>query len=106
MKKIENLRTKTAESSPETSFTNDAALQNYESTTCSKFEDFIDVHVEELSGTKERRFNLKGGHTALSKLKSLLRKLRIDLEEKLQNCLNKLCYKLKKNILMKGSSIA
>ena len=47
----------------------DIVLQTHESTTCSKFEDFIDIHVKEISGNKAGKFNLNWAHTAISKSK-------------------------------------
>lgn len=94
MKKIENLKAKTAEKLIRNLIDKDVVLQTDESTTFSKFEYLIDVHVKEISGTKEGRFNLQWAHTAISNFKSDLRKFRMVSEEKLQNYLNEFCYKL------------
>jgi len=59
MKKIENLKETTAEKLTRGLLDKYIILQTDESTTYSKFEDFIDVHVKEISETKEGKFNLK-----------------------------------------------
>jgi len=94
MKKIENLKATTAEKLIRNLLDKDIVLQTDESMTYSKVEDFIDVHVKEISGTKEGKFNLKWAHTAISNFKSDLRKYRMVSEGKLQNYLNEFCYKL------------
>lgn len=94
MKKIENLKATTAEKLIRNLLDKDIVLQTDESTTYSKFEDFIDVHVKEISGTKEGKFNLKWAHAAISNFKSDLRKYRMVSEGKLQNYLYELYYKL------------
>ncbi len=94
MKKIESLKAATAEKLIRDLLDKDIVLQTDESTTYSKFEDFIDVHVKEISGTKEGKFNLNWAHTAISNFKSDLRKYRMVSEGKLQNYLNEFCYKL------------
>jgi len=94
MKKIENLKATTAEKLIINLLDKDIVLQTDESTTYSKFEDFIDVHVKEISGTKESKFNLKWAHMAISNFKSDLRKYRMVSEGKLQNYLDEFCYKL------------
>ena len=48
MKKIENLKATTAEKLIRDLLDKDIVLQTGESTTYSKFEDFIDVHVKEI----------------------------------------------------------
>lgn len=94
MKKIEDLKAKTAEKLIKDFINKDAVLQTDDSTTYAKFEDFVDVHVTELSSTKEGRFNLKWAHTAISNLKSDLRKYKMISEKKLQNYIDEFCYKL------------
>ncbi len=94
MKKIENLKATTAEKLIRNLLDKDIVLQTDESTTYSKFEDFIDVHVKEISGTKEGKFNLKWAHTAITNFKSDLRKYRMVSEGKLQNYLDEFCHKL------------
>ncbi len=59
MKKIENLKAKTAEKLIRNLLDKDIVLQTDERTSYSKFEDFIEVHVNGISGTKEGKFNLK-----------------------------------------------
>jgi len=92
MKKIENLKATTAEKLIRNLLDKDIVLQTDESSTYSKFEDFIDVHVKEISGTKEGKFNLKWAHTAISNFKSDLRKYRMVSEGKLQNYLDEFCH--------------
>lgn len=94
MKKIDNLKAKTAEKLIKNLIDPQAVLQTDESTTFSNFEDFIDVHVKEISSTKEGKFNLKWAHTAISNLKSSLTKHKMVSEKKLQNYLDEFCYKL------------
>lgn len=94
MKKIEDLKAKTAEKLIRDFIDKDVVLQTDDSTTYSKFEDFVAVHVSELSSTKEGKFNLKWAHTAISNLKSDLRKYRMISERKIQNYLDEFCYKL------------
>ena len=69
-------------------------LQTDDSTTYANFEDIIDVHVTEISATEIGKFNLKWAHTAISNLKSALRKFKMVSERKLQNYLDEFCYKL------------
>jgi len=94
MKKIEDLKSKTAEKLIKDFINKEAVLQTDDSTTYSKFEDFVEVHVTELSTTKKGKFNLKWTHTAISNLKSDLRKYRMISERKLQNYIDEFCYKL------------
>lgn len=94
MKKIEDLKAKTAEKLIKDFVNKDAVLQTDDSTTYAKFEDFVDVHVTDLSSTKNGKFNLKWAHTAISNLKSDLRKYRMISERKLQNYIDEFCYKL------------
>ena len=98
MKKFENLKSKTAEKLIRSLIDKNALLQTDESITYSKFKDFIDVHLKELSGTKEGRFNLNWAHTAIINFKSDLRKFTLVTEGKLQNYLNKFLFKLKRRI--------
>ncbi|MDR7132737.1 hypothetical protein J2X69_005111, partial [Algoriphagus sp. 4150] len=58
-KKIEDLKSKTAEKLIKDFINKEAVLQTDDSTPYAKFEDFVDVHVTELSSTKEGKFNLK-----------------------------------------------
>jgi len=94
MKKIDNLKAKTAEKLIKDLIDPDAVVQTDDSTTYANFEDFIDVHVKEISNSKEGKFNLKWAHTAISNLKSDLRKYRMVSERKLQNYMDEFCYKL------------
>ncbi len=94
MKKIDNLKAKTADKLVKDLIDKDTVLQTDDSTTYANFEDFIDVHVTEVSSTKQGKFNLKWAHTAISNLKSDLRKYRMVSERKLQNYLDEFCYKL------------
>ena len=94
MKKIKNLKAKTAEKLIKDFVDKDAVIQSDSSTTYAKFEDFLKVHVSEISSTKEGKFTLKWVHTAISNLKSDLRKYRMISERKLQNYLDEFCYKL------------
>lgn len=94
MKKIDNLKAKTAEKLIKGLIDKAAVVQTDESTTYADFTDFIDVHVKEISTTEEGRFNLKWAHTAISNLKSDLRKYRMVSEKFLQNYLDEFCYKL------------
>lgn len=94
MKKIDNLKAKTAEKLIKDLIEKDSVLQTDDSTTYSRFEEFIDVHVKEISNSKEGQFNLRWAHTAISNFKSELRKYRMVSEKKLQNYLNEFCYKL------------
>lgn len=94
MKKIEDLKAKTAEKLIKDFIDKDAVLQTDDSTTYAKFEDFIQVHVIELSSTNEGKFHLKWAHNAICNLKSDLRKFRMISERKLQNYIDEFCYKL------------
>lgn len=93
-KKIEDLKAKTAEKLIKDFVNKDAVLQTDGNTTYAKFEDFVDVHITELSSTKQGKFNLKWAHTAISNLKSDLKKYRMISERKLQNNLDEFRYKL------------
>lgn len=94
MKKIDNLKAKTAEKLIKGLIDKNAVIQTDESTTYADFADFVDVHVKEISATEEGKFNLKWAHTAISNLKSDLRKYRMVSEKFLQNYLDEFCYKL------------
>jgi hypothetical protein len=94
MKKIDNLKAKTAEKLIKDLIDKNAVIQTDDSTTYSKFEDFIDVHVKEISNSKEGKFNLNWIHKAISNLKTDLAKYRMISERKLQNYLDEFCYKL------------
>ena len=74
MKKTDNLKAKTADKLVKDLIDKDAVLQTDDSTTYANFEDTIDVHVSEVSATQKGKFNLKWPHTAISNLKSDLRK--------------------------------
>jgi hypothetical protein len=94
MNKVSNLKAKTAEKLIRGLIDKEAVLQTDESTTFADFAEFIEVHVQEISSTKEGRFNLKWVHTAISNLKNDLRKYRMVSEKYLQNYLDEFCYKL------------
>lgn len=94
MKKIENLKSKTAEKLIKDLIDKSAVVQTDESTTYSNFEDFIDVHVSDVSNTKEGKFNLRWVHIAISNLKGDLRKYRMISEKYIQNYLDEFCYRL------------
>lgn len=83
MKKIKNLRAKTAEKLIRGLIDPNAVRQTDGSTTFSNFEVFIDVHVKEIFSSKEGKFNLKWVHTAISNLKSSLRKYKMVQGKKL-----------------------
>jgi hypothetical protein len=72
MKKIKNLEAKTAQALIKEYINSNSVLQTDKSTTFSDLSDFIDVHVREISGTKEGNFNLKWVHIAISNLKKHL----------------------------------
>lgn len=94
MVKIDNLKAKTAEKLVKNLIEKNTVLQTDESTTYSNLEDCIEVHVSELSSTKEGKFNLKWAHIAISNLKRDLQKYHMVSEKFLQNYLNEFCYKL------------
>lgn len=94
MVKIDNLKAKTAEKLVKDLIDKNAVLQTDESTTFSNLEDCIQVHVSELSSTKEGKFNLKWVHIAISNLKRDLQKYHMVSEKYLQSYLNEFCYKL------------
>lgn len=77
MKKIDNLKAKTAEKLIKDLIDKSVEVQTDERTTYSNFEDFIDVHVSEVSTTNNGKFNLKWAHIAISNLKGDLRKFRM-----------------------------
>lgn len=94
MKKINDLKAKTAEKLIKGFINKEVVLQTDDSTTFANFEDFVDVHVHEISSTSEGKFNLKWAHIAISNLKSFLRTFHMVSEWKLQNYLDEFCYKL------------
>lgn len=94
MKKIDNLKAKTAEKLIRDFIDKKAVLQTDESTTFTNLEDCVDVHVHEISSTGEGKFNLKWAHIAISNLKGYLRTYHMVSERKLQNYLDEFCYKL------------
>lgn len=94
MKKIDNIKFKTAEKLIKDLIDKSAVVQTDESTTYSNFEDFIDVHVSDVSTTNNGKFNLRWAHIAISKLKGDLRKFRMISEKYIKNHLDKFCYRL------------
>ncbi len=94
MKKIDSLKAKAAEKLIKDFIDKNSVLQTDDSTTYSKFEDFIDVHVKEISNSKEGKFNLKWAHKAISNLKRDLSKYRMVSERNLKNYLDEFCFKL------------
>lgn len=52
------------------------------------------MSMSQVSATQKSKFNLKWAHTAISDLKSDLRKYKMVSERKLQNYLAEFCYKL------------
>ena len=66
MKKIKNLEEKTAQALIIEYIDLNSVLQTDKSTTFSDLSDCMDVHVRELSGTKEGNFILKWVHIAIS----------------------------------------
>jgi hypothetical protein len=71
-----------------------SVLQTDESTNFSNLSDCMDVHVREISGTKECNFNLKWVHIANSKLKKHLQNYHMISERMMHNYLDEFCYKL------------
>ena len=94
MKKIKNLEAKTAQALIKEYIDSDSVLQTDKSTTFSDLSDCIDVHVIEISGTKEGNFNLKWVHIAISNLKKHLQTYHMISERMMQNYLDEFCYKL------------
>lgn len=94
MKKIKNLEAKTAQALIKEYIDSDSVLQTDKSTTFSDLGDCIDVHVREISGTKEGNFNLKWVHIAISNLKKHLQTYHMISERMMQNYLDEFCYKL------------
>ncbi|TNF42129.1 MAG: IS1595 family transposase [Cytophagales bacterium] len=94
MKKIKNLEAKTAQHLIKNYIDSNAVLQTDKSTTFSDLSDCIDVHVREISGTKEGNFNLKWVHIAISNLKKHLQTYHMISERMMQNYLDEFCYKL------------
>jgi hypothetical protein len=62
--KIKNLGAKTAQALIKEYIDSNSVLQTDKSTTLSDLSDCIDVHVREISGTKEGNLNLKWVHIA------------------------------------------
>ncbi len=91
MKKINDLKAKTAEILIKGFINKEVVLQTDDSTTFANFEDFVDVHVHEIPSTSEGKFNLKWAHIAISNLKSFLRTIHMVSEWKLQNYLDEFC---------------
>ena len=87
MKKIKNLEAKTAQALIKEYIDSDSVLQTDKSTTFSDLSDCIDVHVREISGTKEGNFNLKWVHIAISNLKKHLQTYHMISERMMQNYL-------------------
>ena len=94
MKKIKNLEAKTAQALIKEYIDSNSVLQTDKSTTFSDLSDCIDVHVREISGTKEGNFNLKWVHIAISNLKKHLQTYHMISERMMQNYLDEFCYKL------------
>ena len=94
MKKIKNLEANTAQALIKEYIDSDSVLQTDKSTTFSDLSDCIDVHVREISGTKEGNFNLKWVHIAISNLKKHLQTYHMISERMMQNYLDEFCYKL------------
>jgi hypothetical protein len=94
MKKIKNLEAKTVQALIKEYIDSNSVLQTDKSTTFSDLSDCIDVHVREISGTKEGNFNLKWVHIAISNLKKHLQTYHIISERMMQNYLDEFCYKL------------
>ncbi len=94
MKKIKNLEAKTAQALIKEYIDSDSVLQTDKSTTFSDLSDCIDVHVREISGTKEGNFNLKWVHIAISNLKKHLQTYHMISERMMQNYLDEFFYKL------------
>ncbi len=93
MKKIKNLEAKTAQALIKEYIDSNAVLQTDKSTTFSDLSDCIDVHVREISGTKDGNFNLKWVHIAISNLKKHPQTYHMISERKMQNYLDESCYK-------------
>jgi ribosomal protein L37E len=94
MKKIKNLEAKTAEDIIKDFVDKDTVLQTDKSTTFTDLSDCIDIHVKEISGTNEGKFNLKWVHIAISNLKKHLQTYHMITERMMQNYLDEFCYKL------------
>lgn len=94
MKKIKNLEAKTAQTLIKEYIDSHSVLQTDKSSTFSDLSDCIDVHVREISGTKEGNFNLKWVHIAISNLKKHLQTYHMISERMMQNYLDEFCYKL------------
>ncbi|PZX50436.1 ISXO2 transposase-like protein, partial [Algoriphagus ratkowskyi] len=94
MKKIKNLEAKTAQTLIKEYIDSNSVLQTDKSTTFSDLSDCIDVHVREISGTDEGKFNLRWVHIAISNLKKHLQTYHMISERMMQNYLDEFCYKL------------
>jgi hypothetical protein len=94
MKKIKNLKAKTAQTLIKEFIEKGSVLQTDKSTTFSDLSDCIDVHVREISGTDQGKFNLKWVHIAISNLKKHLQTYHMISERMMQNYLDEFCYKL------------
>jgi ribosomal protein L37E len=94
MKKIKNLEARTAQTLIKEYIDSDSVLQTDKSTTFSDLSDCIDVHVREISGTDEGKFNLRWVHIAISNLKKHLQTYHMISEHMMQNYLDEFCYKL------------
>jgi ribosomal protein L37E len=94
MKKIKNLEAKTAEDIIKDFVDKDTVLQTDKSTTFTNLSNCIDIHVKEISGTNEGKFNLKWVHIAISNLKKHLQTYHMITERMMQNYLDEFCYKL------------
>jgi hypothetical protein len=94
MKKIKNLEAKTAQALIKEYIDQSSVLQTDKSTTFSDLGDCIDVHVREISGTDEGKFNLRWVHIAISNLKKHLQTYHMISERMMQNYLDEFCYKL------------
>lgn len=94
MKKIKNLEAKTAQTLIKEYIDSNSVLQTDKSTTFSDLSDCIDVHVREISGTDQGKFNLKWVHIAISNLKKHLQTYHMISERMMQNYLDEFCYKL------------
>lgn len=94
MKKIKNLEAKTTQTLIKEFIDKESVIQTDKSTTFSDLSDCIDVHVKEISGTDEGKFNLKWVHIAISNLKKHLQTYHMISERMMQNYLDEFCYKL------------
>jgi hypothetical protein len=88
MKKIKNLEAKTAQALIKEYFDSNSVLQTDKSTTFSDLSDCIDVHVREITGTKEDNFKLKWVHITISNLKKNLQSYHMISERMMKNYLD------------------